>query len=115
MKKLDLLTNGTELWRVLKIKQDSCLVIDYLESVLIDKAVKINRLDCDNKNKGNNPKVSKFQKVVLDQYLDEALFLMQLISDTIIIHMSGQGNYESILVDPKPAMGTFVRCHNQKT
>lgn len=53
--------------------------IDYLESVLIDTAMKINRLDCDNKNKGNNPKVSKFQKVVLDQYLDEALFLMQLI------------------------------------
>lgn len=53
--------------------------IDYLESVLIDKALKINRLDCDNKNKGNNPKVTKFQKVVLDQYLEEALFLMQLI------------------------------------
>lgn len=57
--------------------------IDYLESVLIDKDFKINKLDCDNKTKGNNPKVSKFQKVVLDQYLDEALFLMQLIGITV--------------------------------
>jgi hypothetical protein len=57
--------------------------IDYLESVLIERALKINRLDCDNKNKGNNPKVSKFQKVVLDQYLDEAQFLMMLIGITV--------------------------------
>ncbi len=42
----------------------------------------MNRLDCDNKNKRNNPKVSKFQKVVLDQYLSEALFLMKLIGLT---------------------------------
>lgn len=57
--------------------------IDYLESILIDKALKMNRLDCDNKNKRNNPKVSKFQKVVLDQYLSEALFLMKLIGITV--------------------------------
>lgn len=57
--------------------------IDYLESILIKKAQKINRLDCDNKNKGNPPKVSKFQKVILDQYLDEALFLMQLIGISV--------------------------------
>lgn len=53
--------------------------IDYLESVLISKAEKTNKLDCDNKNKGNKPKVDKFRKVQLDQYLEEALFLMELI------------------------------------
>ena len=70
---------------ILTTKDDSLTHsdIDYLESVMIDKASKINRLDCDNKNKGNNPKVSKFQKVVLDQYLEEALFLMQLIGITV--------------------------------
>lgn len=57
--------------------------IDYLESVLINNALKMNRLDCDNKNKENNPKVSKFQKVILDQYLSEALFLMKLIGITV--------------------------------
>ena len=81
-------TIGKDWWEsvvILTTKDDSLnhSDIDYLESVLIEKAFKINRLDCDNKNKGNKPKVSKFQKVVLDQYLDEALFLMQLIGITI--------------------------------
>ena len=81
-------TVGKDWWEsvvILTTKDDSLTHsdIDYLESVLIDKAFKINRLDCDNKNKGNNPKVSKFQKVVLDQYLEEALFLMQLIGITV--------------------------------
>ncbi len=53
--------------------------IDYLESCLIDKARKVGRLDCDNKNKGNKPKVDKFREVFLGQYLEEALFLLQLI------------------------------------
>lgn len=53
--------------------------IDYLEANLIDKALKIGRLDCDNKNKGNKQKVSKFREVELDQYIEEALFLFELI------------------------------------
>ena len=53
--------------------------IDYLESVLIDKADKTSSLDSDNKNKGNTPKVDKNRKVILEQYLAEALFLMELI------------------------------------
>ena len=81
-------TVGKDWWEsvvILTTKDDSLTHsdIDYLESVLSDKAFKINRLDCDNKNKGNNPKVTKFQKVVLDQYLEEALFLMQLIGITV--------------------------------
>ena len=75
---------GKDWWEsvvVLTTKDDSLnhSDIDYLESILIERAVKINRLDCDNKNKGNNPKVDKFRKVYLGQYLEEALFLMQLI------------------------------------
>lgn len=57
--------------------------IDYLESVLIEKAFSVNRLDCDNKTKGNPPKVDKFRKVYLGQYLEEALFLMQLIGISV--------------------------------
>lgn len=53
--------------------------IDYLESVLIEKAFEVGKLDCENKKKGNPPKVDKFRKVYLGQYLEEALFLMQLI------------------------------------
>lgn len=57
--------------------------IDYLESVLIEKANETNKLDCDNKNKGNKQKVTKFRKVELDQWLDEALLLMELIGVTV--------------------------------
>ena len=53
--------------------------IDYIEANLISKASKIGRLDCDNKNMGNKQKVTKFRAVVLDQYLEEALFLLELI------------------------------------
>lgn len=76
---------------ILTTKDDSLTHsdIDYLESVLNDKAFKINCLDCDNKNKGSNLKVSKFQKVVLDHYLEEALFLMQLIGITVFSFCSG--------------------------
>lgn len=80
--------NGKDWWKsvlILTTKDDSFThnEIDYLESILIDKALEMKCLDCDNKNKGNNPKVSKFQKVVLDQYLSEALFLMKLIGITV--------------------------------
>ena len=57
--------------------------IDYLESVLISMAENAQSLDSDNKKRGNNPKVDKFRKVNLDQYLDEALFLMELIGISV--------------------------------
>jgi len=53
--------------------------IDYIEAKLISKATETGRIDCDNKTMGNKQKVSKFRKVELDQYLEEALFLLELI------------------------------------
>ena len=53
--------------------------IDYLETTLMEMAKGVNRLDSDNKIKGHEKKVSKFRKVELEQYLDEALFLLELI------------------------------------
>lgn len=77
--------------------------IDYLESVLIKKATVYNRLDCDNKNTGNPIKVSRFKKVSLEQYLEEALFLMELIGVTVF------SDKEPGLVLPakKPSPGEF--------
>ena len=92
-KRLNQHMSGKDWWEsavILTTKDDSLTHsdIDYLENILIDKAFTIKRLDCDNKKKGNPPKVDKFRKVVLEQYLEEALFLMQLIginvfSDTV--------------------------------
>ena len=75
---------GKDWWEsvaILTTKDDSLnhSDIDYLESYLIEKAKTVGRLDCDNKNKGNKPKVDKFREVYLGQYLEEALFLLQLI------------------------------------
>jgi hypothetical protein len=53
--------------------------LDYIESVLIAKASSVGRLDCDNKNVGNKQKLSKFREVEIQQYLEEALFLLELI------------------------------------
>lgn len=95
---------GKDWWEsvvILTTKDDSLnhSDIDYLETVLIEKALKNNRLDCDNKKKGNNPKVDKFRKVYLGQYLEEALFLMQLIGINVF--------NESQSATTKPSAGLF--------
>lgn len=61
--------------------------IDYLESLLIKKAGEIELLDCDNRKKGNLPKVDRFNQVRLDQYLEEALFLLEFIGVKIFSEM----------------------------
>lgn len=53
--------------------------ITYLEASLISKAQECGTLDCDNKTDGNKSNLDKFTKKLLDQYLDEALFILQLI------------------------------------
>ncbi|SEP84560.1 hypothetical protein SAMN02910289_00662 [Lachnospiraceae bacterium RM5] len=79
---------GKDWWEraiVLTTKDDSLnrSDIDYLESVLIRKANENNRLDCDNKKKGNPQKVTRFRKVELEQYLEEAYLLMELIGVSV--------------------------------
>lgn len=79
---------GKEWWEraiVLTTKDDSLnrSDIDYLESVLINKANENNKLDCDNKKKGNPQKVTRFRKVELEQYLAEAFLLMELIGVSV--------------------------------
>ena len=53
--------------------------IDYLEASLIDLAEKAGRSDSDNRKKGNPQKVDEFRQAELEQYLEEALFLLELI------------------------------------
>jgi len=89
-------TIGKDWWEsavILTTKDDSLnhSDIDYLEHVLIEKALSSDWLDCDNKNRGNPPKVDKFRKVWLDQYLGEALFLMQLIGINVFAKKNSSG------------------------
>lgn len=53
--------------------------IDYLEARLIDIAEKAGKLNSNNKKKGNPQKVDEFRQAELEQYLEEALFLLELI------------------------------------
>ena len=83
--------------------------IDYLEATLIDKANKIGRLDVDNKNKGNPKKVSKFREVFLGQYLEEALFLMQLIGITVFKEKSTASEKLISIIDTKTKLAIGKR------
>ena len=79
---------GKDWWQrviVLTTKTDSLNQsdIDYLESVLIEKSILCGTLDSDNKNKGNKQKVDKFRKAELDEFLDGALFILELIGVTV--------------------------------
>lgn len=58
--------------------------LDYIESILIGKASSIGRLDCDNKHMGNKQKLSRFREVEMQQYLEEALFLLELIGINVL-------------------------------
>lgn len=53
--------------------------IDYLESRLISLAIEVGSSDSDNRKRGNPQKVDEFRQAELEQYLEEALFLLELI------------------------------------
>lgn len=68
--------------------------IEYLEHFLIDKAEDSGRLVTDNKKRGNNAKVDRFRKTELKQYLDEALFLLELIGVNVFSKEENKTNYK---------------------
>lgn len=77
--------------------------IDFLESSLIQKVLDNEFIKCDNKNKGNPQKVDRFKRVSLDQYMEEALFLMELIGINIFSNKEKQktkGNLLSAVANP---------------
>lgn len=59
--------------------------IDYLESVLIAKAVKTGRLSSDNKNKGNKKKIDPFRKCEMNRFINEALFMLKMIDIKVFV------------------------------
>ena len=78
--------------------------IDYLEYVLIEKANAIQNLDSDNKKSGNPPKVDIFKKTLLNQYLEEALFLMQLIGIRVFAPVKTGGKARRTKKNSEPAL-----------
>jgi len=79
---------GKDWWEsvvILTTKDDSFghSDIDWLEGTLIEMARSAKWLDCDNRQRGNPKKVDRFRKVFLEQYLHEALFLMDVVGISV--------------------------------
>lgn len=53
--------------------------IDYLESVLIDKAQNNHSLDTENKKSGNKFNVQRGDQIALDNYIEDAMLLLDFI------------------------------------
>lgn len=82
--------------------------IDYLEARLIDLAIDAGTSDSDNKKRGNRQKVDEFRQAELEQYLDEALFLLELIGVRVFkkqTKKTGKSIGPSIILTP-PTMPT---------
>ena len=53
--------------------------ITYLEGALIQKAIECGTNDIENKTRGNKHNLDKYEIKLLDQFLDEAYFILELI------------------------------------
>ena len=71
--------------------------ITYLESQLIQKAKECGTSDVDNKTKGNKNTLSRFDTQLLDQYLSEAYFVLELIGINVFKKGEKKNNTQSVL------------------
>lgn len=88
--------------------------IDYIEANLISKASQIGRLDCDNKNMGNKQKVTKFRAVELEQYLVEALFLLELIGVNVFCEPTAKKTKSKLISSVKNSTKTQKEIREKK-
>ena len=75
---------GKDFWKkaVLITTKDDSLnrsAIDYIEHELIEKSQKAKTLHSENKQAGNKAKVSRFDKVKYDNFIENSLLLLELI------------------------------------
>lgn len=59
--------------------------ITYLEAALIQKAIECGTSDIENKTKGNKHNLDKYEMKLLDQFLDEAYFVLELIGVNVFV------------------------------
>lgn len=88
--------------------------IDYLEASLIDLASKVGKLDSDNKKKGNPQKVDEFRQTELEQYLGEALFLLELIGVRVFKKETHKPSKRSTSNKAKPTNAKMTKAGQGK-
>ena len=71
--------------------------ITYLEAQLIQKAIDCGTNDVDNKTKGNKTTLNRFDTQLLDQYLSEAYFVLELIGINVFKKGDKKNNVKTVL------------------
>lgn len=71
--------------------------ITYLEAALIQKAIDCGTSDVENKTKGNKHNLDKYEMKLLDQFLDEAYFVLELIGVKVFVKEVQKKNAPSVL------------------
>ena len=74
--------------------------ITYLEAALIQKAIECGTSDIENKTKGNKHNLDKYEMKLLDQFLDEAYFVLELIGVTVFVKGTQKKNPRSTVLPP---------------
>jgi len=59
--------------------------ITYLEATLIQRAIDCGTIDSENKTKGNKHNLDKYETKLLDQFLEEAYFVLELIGVNVLV------------------------------
>lgn len=72
--------------------------IDYLENILIEKAQNNGALDTENKKSGNKFNIGRSEQIVLDNYLEDALFLLEFIGVSVFADNKKRSNQRIQLV-----------------
>lgn len=67
--------------------------IKYIERILIAKAKENNKLDSDNETKGNRTNVGRTDKILLENYLSNVLFLLDFINVNVFSQNKGNISY----------------------
>jgi hypothetical protein len=99
---------GKDWWErvvILTTKDDSLnkTKIDYLESEFIKKANLAGTLDIDNKNNGVKHKVDRFDEEFLNQFINDALVILELIG--IKVFKTKNEKKPNNFLDTKPNIG----------
>ena len=74
--------------------------ITYLEAALIQKAIDCGTSDIENKTKGNKHNLDKYEMKLLEQFLDEAYFVLELIGVTVFVKETSKKVSHSSVLPP---------------
>lgn len=74
--------------------------ITYLEAALIQKATDCGTIDIENKTKGNKHNLDKYEMKLLDQFLDEAYFVLELIGVTVFAKGTPKKKSQTTVLPP---------------